>query len=223
MAAPRAKPTTPPPAPRVFADAAKLRAWLAANHDKKREIWIKYYKAASGKRSLRYQEALDEALCFGWIDGQVRSLGEESYMQRWTPRRKGSYWSKVNVGKAERLIAAGRMAPAGLAAFQARDPAKAERYSFEQLPQAAPASLEARLKRRKGAWATWQGLPPSYRKLAVAWIVGAKKEETRERRLGLLVDACARGERLGQLGGGRPEKARAPKRASGRLRHPDTA
>lgn len=189
----------PKSAPRTFATPAKLRAWFEKNHATKTELWIKYYKVASGKKGVVYREALDEALCFGWIDGQAKGIDESSYMQRWTPRKKGSYWSAVNIRKAEALIAAGRMAPAGLAAFEARDASAALRYSFENRPRDLPREAAAEMRRNPAAWAFWSAQPPSYRRAATWFVVSAKKEETKARRLAQLVACSAKGERIPQL------------------------
>lgn len=209
--------------PRAFRTATQLRAWFEKNAAKETELWMKYYKAGSGKAGVRYQEALDEALCFGWIDGQSKGIDEESYAQRWTPRKKGSYWSSVNIGKAERLLAEGRMTPAGLAAFEARDRQAAARYSFENRPQDLPPPLLRKLKANKAAWAFWQEQPPGYRKTATWLVVSAKRDETRERRLALLIEHAAKGERIPQLvSPGRAKKARPPaKKAARRFRHSD--
>jgi uncharacterized protein YdeI (YjbR/CyaY-like superfamily) len=148
---------------------------------------------------VRYQAALDEALCFGWIDGQNKGIDDESYVQRWTPRKKGSYWSAVNIEKAQRLIAEGRMMPAGLAAFEARDKGAPARYSFENAPQELPPAMEKELRADKAAWAFWKEQPPSYRRAATWIVLSAKKEETRLRRLRSLIAHAAKGERLPQL------------------------
>lgn len=192
----------------MFPDARALRAWFAKNAAKAPELWIVYYKVGSGKESVRYQEALDEALCVGWIDGQAKGIDEERYMQRWTPRRKGSYWSAVNVKKAQALIAAGRMKKAGLAAFEARDKDEQARYSFENAPQTFPDAMEAAFRKHAAAWAWWQKAPPSYRKPATWLVLSAKREETRMRRLQNLIEASARGERIRELA--RAEKKAAP-------------
>ncbi|HVM45025.1 MAG TPA: YdeI/OmpD-associated family protein [Candidatus Thermoplasmatota archaeon] len=206
---PEAKPA---PAPRLFKTTAALRAWFEKNHDKKSELWMLYYKVGSGKSCVRYQEALDEALCFGWIDTTSKRVDEESYMQRWTPRKRGSNWSAVNVAKAEALIEAGRMTPAGLAAFEARDASAKPRYSFENRPQELPADAQALFRRSKAAWAFWQEQPPGYRRTATWVVVSAKKEETRARRLAQLIACSARRERLPQVSA--PKKAaKAAKRS----------
>jgi len=192
----RVDPTKPP---RLFRTTKELRAWFAKHGAKERELWMKYWKAHVEEECVRYQAALDEALCVGWIDGRSKSIDDESYMQRWTPRKKGSYWSAVNIAKAERLLAEGRMAPTGLAAFEARDTSAAARYSFENRPQDLPPEHLTRLKANKAAWAFWQEQPSGYRKTATWLVVSAKQEATREKRLQLLIDHAAKGERIPQL------------------------
>lgn len=196
--------------PKPFATPAALRAWFAKHHAKEKELWILFYKVSSDKKSVRYPEALDEALCVGWIDGIVKRIDDESHMQRWTPRKKGSYWSSVNIKKAEALIAAGRMKAAGLAAFEARDKSAAARYSFENAPQELPRAALAELKKSKAAFAFWQEQPPSYRKAVAWWIASAKKEETKARRLALLLKHTRAGERIPQFVS--PGKAGKPAR-----------
>ena len=132
----------PPPRPRFFTTPARLRAWLEKHHAKEKELWVGFWKKDSGKDGVVYRQALDEALCFGWIDGVVRRLDELSYMQRFTPRRVGSYWSSVNIARAEELEREGRMAPAGRAAFARRDAQKERRFGLtgEQVRDIAPPS-----------------------------------------------------------------------------------
>lgn len=179
-----------------FATAGKLRAWFAKHGATKTELWIRFHKVGSGKKSVTYPQALDEALAVGWIDGVRKRLDDASYVQRFTPRREGSYWSAVNIAKAEALIAAGRMTPAGLAAFEQRDRSAAKRYSFENRPQDLPPEATAALRADAKAWAFWAAQPPGYRKTATWFVVSAKKDETRAKRLATLIDRCARGERL---------------------------
>lgn len=198
--------------PIAFATPRELRAWFAKHAATEKELWIKYYKVRAAKTSVRYQEALDEALCVGWIDGQVRSIDDESYMQRWTPRRKGSSWSAVNIAKAVALIATGRMKKGGLVAFEARDKDAGMRDSFENPPQELPPELEKELRKDKAAWSFWKTQPPSYRKAATWIVVSAKRADTRERRMRLLIERSARGERIPQLVS--PGKKRSAKRSS---------
>ncbi len=148
---------------------------------------------------MTYPEALDEALCHGWIDGLRRSQGAEGYQIRFTPRRKGSIWSLVNVRHAERLIREGRMAPAGLRAFDARTAGRTGIYSFEAKPRSLPRPLEASFRENAGAFAHWSAQPPGYRRTAIFWVVSAVREETRLRRLGKLVSSHAAGTRIDLL------------------------
>lgn len=197
--------------PKVFATPAAFRAWLARHGQKETELWIFHPKVGSKAKGISHKAALDEALCYGWIDGQLRSLGPDAFTVRWTPRKKGSYWSKVNQRKVAALIAAGRMAPPGLAAFEARDPAHTERYSFEQMPRELPPKLEAELQRHARAWAFWEKQPPSYRKMVVAYLTSAKREETVARRLAALIERSDRGERLPQFAPAPRQARKAPK------------
>jgi uncharacterized protein YdeI (YjbR/CyaY-like superfamily) len=188
--------------PRFFATAADLRAWLEAHHADTGELLVGFYKKGSGRPSITWPESVDEALCFGWIDGIRRRIDDESYSIRFTPRRPRSIWSAVNIKRAGELIAEGRMTPAGLAAFEARDEERSAMYSYEQRHAAAlDADQEARLRADAAVWEWFQGRPPSFRRAAIYWITSAKKPETRERRLGQLIEAASEG---------RPPKALIP-------------
>lgn len=160
-------------------------------------MFVGFYKKTSGKGGLTYQEAVLEALCFGWIDGIIKSVDAESYMHRFTPRKPGSIWSNTNVAHVERLRAAGRMAPAGLRAFEQRSAARTGIYSFEQATEAklTPA-FEKQFRAQPRAWAFFQAQPAWYRRRVTHVIVSAKKDETRRRRLARTIAASARGERL---------------------------
>lgn len=182
--------------PLFFPTPADLRSWLEANHDNADELWIGLYRKGTGKPSVTWPEVVDQLLCFGWIDGIRKTLSEESYVNRATPRRKGSTWSAVNVRKIAALTEAGLMAPAGLAAWEARDPARTREYSFEQEDVRLGDDLEAEFRRHAAAWAFWEKQPPGYRRLIRWWVVSAKKEETRRRRLEKLIEACAGGRRI---------------------------
>lgn len=186
------------PKPVFFADAAAFRSWLEKHHASARELWIGYYKKASGRGGMVYREALDEALCFGWIDGIAKSIDDERYMQRFTPRRPGSNWSLVNLRNVERLSRAGRMHAAGLKAHAARDTRKVGVYSFENPPEKFPRALERRFRANALAWTFWRTCPPSYHRLAMWWVLSAKREPTRERRLDELIARSAERRRLGQ-------------------------
>jgi uncharacterized protein YdeI (YjbR/CyaY-like superfamily) len=181
---------------RYFKSQADFRKWLSRNHDKVSELWLGLRKKASGLPSVTYKEAVDEALCFGWIDGVRKSVDESSYKIRLTPRRPKSIWSRINIKRADELKRLGLMQPPGLKAFEARDPAKADLYSFENAPRTLDASYERTFKKNKKAWEYFQTLPAYYKRISVFYITSAKKEETRERRLLALIDLCSKGERL---------------------------
>jgi uncharacterized protein YdeI (YjbR/CyaY-like superfamily) len=190
----------PPPDPLVFETPADLRDWFDANHETASELWLGSYKKATGKPSVQWSEAVDEALCVGWIDSVRYSLDAERSAQRFTPRRKGSNWSAVNIAKVAELTAQGRMRPAGLAAFEARTDARSAVYSYEQRHAAAFAPEdEARFRANGAAWGWWEKRPSSYRTAATYWVVSAKKAETRARRLDTLIEDSAAGRTVKSL------------------------
>jgi uncharacterized protein YdeI (YjbR/CyaY-like superfamily) len=184
------------PKPRFFRSGKEFRTWLERNHDSKTEVWIGYYKKASGKTGITYQGALDEALCFGWIDGKVRTIDEHTYMQRYSPRTPKSPWSKINIARVGELQKEGRMAPSGVAAFErrSREPAG---YSYEEAERGLPPAYRRRFP--KEALAFFESQPPGYRKMATFWVMSAKREETRERRVEKLIEHSRVGERLPAL------------------------
>jgi uncharacterized protein YdeI (YjbR/CyaY-like superfamily) len=184
------------PKPTYFSDAAEFRRWLEKHHDRAAEVIVGFHKRSSGRVGLTYSQALDEALCLGWIDGVRRGDGPDGYTIRFTPRRPRSIWSLVNVRHAERLIAAGRMRPAGLAAFEARSAARTGTYSYENRPDDLPAALARSFRGDKPAWTFWRAQPPGYRRTATWWIVSARKPETRARRLASLIAESAARRRL---------------------------
>ncbi len=161
--------------PTFFKTPHQFRRWLEKNHASATELWVGFYRKDSGKSTMTYHQALDEALCFGWIDGVRKRLDEESYVQRFTPRTPRSYWSAVNVGRVEGLTAAGRMHAAGLAAFERRDRAKTEKYSFERQNPKLDAALEKQFRARSKAWTFFESQPPGYRRLAVHYVMSARK------------------------------------------------
>ena len=186
--------------PVFFATPADFRRWLKKHHKSKDELLVGFYKKGSGRPSITWPESVDEALCFGWIDGVRRSLDEESYTIRFTPRRPGSNWSLINIRKVAALIRDGLMEPAGLEAFEKRDEAKSGVYSFEQREHAKlDRKAEAKFKANRAAWKFFQAQPPGYRKIAAFFVVSAKREETRERRLQRLIADSAAGRRIGLL------------------------
>jgi uncharacterized protein YdeI (YjbR/CyaY-like superfamily) len=186
--------------PKFFATAADFRKWLEKNHDKAQELQVGFYKKASGKPSITWSEAVDQALCFGWIDGIRKSIDESSYMNRFTPRRPRSTWSAVNVEKVHDLTRRGLMHPAGLAAFEKRSDNKTAIYSFEQREAARfDKELERRFRANERAWNWFQSQPAGYKKTVTYWVMSAKRQETRDRRLALLIDDSASGRRIAQL------------------------
>jgi uncharacterized protein YdeI (YjbR/CyaY-like superfamily) len=184
--------------PTFFATPAEFRRWLKRHHRSEPELWVGFYKKSCGRPSITWTESVDEALCFGWIDGLRRTIDAESYTNRFTPRRRGSTWSTVNTRRAEALIREGRMQPAGLKAFEARDHEKSGTYSFEQRKTARLApEAEKQFKADRAAWSFFELQPPGYRQVAVWWVISAKREETRARRLEQLIAHSAAGRRLG--------------------------
>ena len=186
-------------APVYFTSPAQFRRWLEKHHGKVSEIWIGMYKVSSGKKGITYREALDEALCFGWIDGVRKSVDADSYMQRFTPRTANSYWSAVNTRRVGELRKAGRMHAAGLAAFARRDKSTTARYSFEREHAAFDAAAEKQFRANKAAWTYFESEAPWYRRVVTHWVTSAKKPETRERRMETLIKDSASGRRIGTL------------------------
>jgi uncharacterized protein YdeI (YjbR/CyaY-like superfamily) len=183
--------------PKFFATPAQWRAWLDKNHDKETEVWVGFHKKGTGRRSITWPESVDEALCFGWIDGVRKSLDAESYVIRFTPRKKGSHWSLVNMRRVPELIRDRRMHASGLRAFEARDPKKTGIYSFEQRANARLTPAETkRFKANAKAWKFFEEQPPGYRRLMLFRVVSAKRDETRARRLDGLIEICAAGRRM---------------------------
>lgn len=185
--------------PAYFPSAPDFCAWLETNHASAAELTVVLGTKFSGRGGPSYAEALDEALCFGWIDGLRGKLDAGRYTIRFTPRQRGSIWSRVNVRHFERLRAAGRVHAAGLAAFAARDPKKTGSYSFERRPENFPPALEKTFRAAKRAWAFWSAQPAGYRRTATWWVVSAKQESTRQRRLATLIADSAAGRRLAML------------------------
>ncbi|HEX8905091.1 MAG TPA: YdeI/OmpD-associated family protein [Longimicrobiaceae bacterium] len=185
--------------PTFFATPAEFRAWLEKNHDRRSELLVGFWKKGSGKPSITWPESVDEALCFGWIDGVRRSLGDDAYTIRFTPRKARSTWSAVNVRRMGELIAEGRVRPAGLKAFEARTENRTATYSYEQRPLELPEPYAGELRANPAAWEFWQQQPPGYRKTASWWIVSARQEATRRKRLATVIDESAQGRRIPQL------------------------
>ena len=164
-------------------------------------MWVGFHKKKSGKKSITYAGALDEALCFGWIDGVRKTVDESGYTIRFTPRKPKSNWSRVNTERAEELSKLGRMKPSGLEAFALRDPQRSGIYSFETTARNLLAAYETKFRTKKRAWEYFQRQPPGYRKLATFWVMIAKKEETRLRRLEQLISDSKEARRLGIVSG----------------------
>ena len=180
--------------PIFFASPEEFYAWLEEHHETEGEVYVGYHKKHTGKPSMSWSEAVDQALCFGWIDGRLNRIDDERHMQRFTPRRPGSNWSKVNVEKVARLKEAGLMRPAGLAAFERRSDDRTGVYSFERGESAAlPPEYERRLRASPAAADYFDRKPPWYRRTATHWVMSAKREETRERRLAQLIEDSANG------------------------------
>ena len=179
-----------------FAAAADFRRWLNRHHATANELIVAFFTKASRRGGLTYAEALDEALCFGWIDGIRRKTEPDTYTIRFTPRRPGSIWSNANVRHIARLTAAGKMHAAGRRAFAARDARKTGLYSFENRPQKFPAALAKVFRTMAPAWKFWQAQPPGYQRTAIWWVTSAKQAETRQRRLGKLIALSSAGRRL---------------------------
>lgn len=181
---------------RFFATPQQFRSWLEKYHAKEDELWVGFYKKETGKPSITWSEAVDVALCFGWIDGIRKKVDEQSYTNRFTPRRAGSNWSSINIKKVESLQKLGLMHPAGLKAFNERKREKAG-YSYEERKTIVlDPILEKDFRANKKAWQFFQDQPPSYRYLILFWIMSAKQPETRRRRLDRLLEASAKNTRL---------------------------
>jgi uncharacterized protein YdeI (YjbR/CyaY-like superfamily) len=180
--------------PIFFATPAEFRAWLHEHHATAREQWVGFYRVGSGRPSITWPESVDEALCFGWIDGLRKSIDDVSYMIRFTPRKPDSIWSAVNMGRVAVLTDQGRMQPAGLAAYARRRDETSAIYSYEQREQAALEEAEEQQFRANAAgWQFFQAQPRSYRQAAIRWVLSAKKPETRQSRLARLIDDSAQG------------------------------
>ena len=185
--------------PRFFRASADFRRWLEKNHANAAELLVGFHKVASGKPSITWPQSVDEALAFGWIDGVRRRIDDTSYSIRFTPRRPSSIWSAVNIKRVGELTAAGRMRPAGLAAFERRSERRSEIYSFERKAAAFDDAMIAAFQARTRAWTYFDAQPASYKRAFTHWVTSAKRPETRERRLGALIAASERGQRVDPL------------------------
>ena len=185
--------------PVYFASAAEFRDWLVHNGTEASELLVGLFKTGTGRIGMSYQDALDEALCFGWIDGVRRRIDDESYSIRFSPRKPRSIWSLVNTRRVTQLRALGRMWPEGLKAFAARTESRTGVYAFESAPRKLSAEFEASFRRKPRAWKFFESRPPWYRRTASFWVMNAKKAETRQRRLGILMRDSACGRLIGPL------------------------
>ena len=190
---------TAAPKPRFFRTLADLRGWLERNHAKAAELWVGFHKKGSGRASITWPESVDEALCFGWIDGVRYRIDEISYKIRFTPRKAKSVWSNVNVKRVAALKKLRRMAPAGLAAFAKADPKKSGIYAYERSHARLGEAYEKRFKANKKAWTFFRSQAPWYQRTLTHYVVSAKREETRQRRLARLIAHSEAGQRLGLL------------------------
>jgi uncharacterized protein YdeI (YjbR/CyaY-like superfamily) len=181
---------------RFFETPSELRSWLETHHDTATQLWVGFYKKSSGKPSISYPEALDQALCYGWIDGVRKSLDSVSYTTRFTPRRSRSVWSQVNIRRVAELSSLGLMHPAGLKAFERLDPELTNRYSSERANVTLSPAYENSFRANKKAWDFFQAQPPSYRRPAMWWVMSAKRDDTRLRRLNTLIRDSEDGRRL---------------------------
>jgi uncharacterized protein YdeI (YjbR/CyaY-like superfamily) len=193
--------------PAFFPTEADFRNWLAANHDRADELLVGFRKKATGRPSIDWPQARDQALCFGWIDGIRKSIDEESYTIRFTPRRPGSVWSRVNIGRFEALKAEGQMTEAGDRAFAAGKEHRSH-YSYESEARELSREEMRLFRENKAAWADWENRPPGYRKLVLHWVTSARKPETRARRLAILIEDSAAGRKIAGVDISRKTSAR---------------
>jgi len=186
--------------PTFFGTAGELREWLERNHATATELFVGFYKRRSGKPSITWQEMVDEELCFGWIDGVRQGIDEVSYSNRITPRKPRSTWSAVNIARAQELIRLRRMHPAGLKAFERRTDERSAIYSYEQRKSARlEPGAERSFRANQKAWTFFQAQAPGYRQAATWWVISAKREETRKKRLATLIEDSALGRAIGPL------------------------
>jgi uncharacterized protein YdeI (YjbR/CyaY-like superfamily) len=179
-----------------FPTQKHLRKWFEKNHKKQKELFVGYYKVSTGKPTVSWSQSVDEALCFGWIDGIRKSIDEESYCNRFTPRKPTSNWSAINIKKVEELTKLGLMKPEGLHAFSLRKENKSKIYSYENSAVAFEKSFEKKFKANKQAWKYFKSTAPSYQKITTRWVMSAKQEVTRIKRLEELIRDCAIGKKI---------------------------
>ncbi len=186
-----------------FPKQSDFRKWLVKNHDRETELIVGFYKVGSGKPSITWSQSVDEALCFGWIDGIRKLVDKDSYCIRFTPRKVKSIWSKINIKKVEELTQKGLMHPAGLEIFNKREESKSKIYSFENRPKKLNRFLENQFKADKIAWSQFLSMPPSYQKTAIFWVMSAKQDATRQKRLDMLIRDSKAGQKIKPLSYGK--------------------
>jgi uncharacterized protein YdeI (YjbR/CyaY-like superfamily) len=191
---------------RFFATTGDLRDWFDEHHATEPELWLGYHKKGTGRPSVSWSQAVDEALCVGWIDGILKRVDESTHVQRFTPRRKGSNWSAINVAKVAALTAEGRMRESGQTAFAARTDANTGVYAYERAEAAFSDDETARFRADEKAWADWQRRSPSYRRTVTHWVTNAKQAATRERRLSALIADSRAGQEVGPMRATRPDR-----------------
>jgi len=201
--------------PRFFRSAPDLCRWFESHSGTESELWLGFHKRASGRPSVNWPESVDQALCFGWIDGLRKNIDESRYMIRFTPRKSNSTWSTVNVKRVESLVERRLMRPAGLAAFDARRENRSGIYSYEQRPSNLPEPYAGFLEEHPRALRFFAAQPPSYRRAAIWWVVSAKQEATRKRRLERLIDDSEHERRIPQFVARKPDAPRTARKARG--------
>ena len=180
-------------------NSAEWRAWLAANHDKEQEVWLVYFKAASGQTGIDYETSVEEALCYGWVDSIIQKIDEEKYAHKFNPRRPGSFWSASNKKRMEKLITEERMTPVGLAKYNpdARESTSEDGQKIRRGEMPIPAEVRQRLESNPRAWDNFQRLPPSHQRQYMSWVLSAKKAETQEKRLAEIIAVLEQGKKMG--------------------------
>jgi uncharacterized protein YdeI (YjbR/CyaY-like superfamily) len=191
--------------PTFFPTPEAFRRWLEKNHERESELLVGFYKKGSGKPSITWPESVDQALCFGWIDGVRKRLDDDRYTIRFTPRKRSSNWSAVNIRRATELARLGLMQPAGLRAFEQRTEDKSRIYAYENAARSFPPEYEKQFRANRKAWEWFQAQAPSYQRVVIFWVTSAKKEETRARRLATLIEDSAHGRRVGVIPARKPQ------------------
>ena len=185
--------------PLFFKTAKAFRKWLSNNHGTEKELWVGYYKKATKLPSMTWSESVDEAICFGWIDGLRKKIDEQSYKIRFTPRNPRSHWSAVNIEKVKRLTQLGLMQPAGIEAFKKIENSNSKKASYEQQAVTLHPDFEKQIKRHPKAWVYFDKLAPSYKKATIHWVMSAKQEATKLRRLAVLIKSSEEGKKISML------------------------